>query len=220
MSLLGFNGGLMGVRRTSTSTTATGLWSQNEQSVAKRAQVWPNSGGIDQLQFLYTTTLSFGFTNPYPTWTSVPELRDGTIDNFDIGMVNGNMGWPGTITLDLFGVYLVDRVLIGTGGGANNGGWSGWHPGAFRVESSINGTDFTIENNNYWMSGYSDPAFQGSGGQPDPGIYAIPLSSAPLARYIKLVPNPGQGYVWVSEFTALSPGQQDPYAGIKTPYWP
>lgn len=41
--MIGFNGGLIGVRRTSTSTTATGLWSQNEQSVAKRAGAWPIS---------------------------------------------------------------------------------------------------------------------------------------------------------------------------------
>ena len=44
--MLGFNGGLMGVRRTPTTSAATGLWFQNEQSVAQRAAVWPISGGI------------------------------------------------------------------------------------------------------------------------------------------------------------------------------
>ena len=39
--MLGFNGGLMGVRRTPTTGTASGLWFQNEQSVAKRAEIWP-----------------------------------------------------------------------------------------------------------------------------------------------------------------------------------
>jgi hypothetical protein len=39
--MLGFNGGLMGVRRTPTTGTASGLWFQNEQSVAKRAGIWP-----------------------------------------------------------------------------------------------------------------------------------------------------------------------------------
>lgn len=39
--MLGFNGGLMGVRRTSTVGAASGLWFQNEQSVAKRAAIWP-----------------------------------------------------------------------------------------------------------------------------------------------------------------------------------
>jgi hypothetical protein len=43
--MLGFNGGLMGVRRTPTTGTATGLWFQNEQSVAKRAGIWPLTDG-------------------------------------------------------------------------------------------------------------------------------------------------------------------------------
>jgi len=43
--MLGFNGGLMGVRRTPTGSAASGLWFQNEQSVAKRAAIWPVTGG-------------------------------------------------------------------------------------------------------------------------------------------------------------------------------
>jgi hypothetical protein len=42
--MLGFNGGLMGVRRTPTAGAASGLWFQNEQSVAKRAAIWPSTG--------------------------------------------------------------------------------------------------------------------------------------------------------------------------------
>ena len=42
--MLGFNGGLMGVRRTPTGSAASGLWFQNEQSVAKRAAIWPSTG--------------------------------------------------------------------------------------------------------------------------------------------------------------------------------
>jgi len=42
--MLGFNGGLMGVRRTPTVEAASGLWFQNEQSVAKRAAIWPTLG--------------------------------------------------------------------------------------------------------------------------------------------------------------------------------
>jgi hypothetical protein len=43
--MLGFNGGLMGVQRTPTQGVASGLWFQNEQSVAKRAAIWPVAGG-------------------------------------------------------------------------------------------------------------------------------------------------------------------------------
>jgi hypothetical protein len=42
--MLGFNGGLMGVRRTATTGAASGLWFQNEQSVARRAGIWPLVG--------------------------------------------------------------------------------------------------------------------------------------------------------------------------------
>jgi hypothetical protein len=42
--MLGFNGGLLGVRRVPTAGAAPGLWFQNEQSVAKRAAIWPSTG--------------------------------------------------------------------------------------------------------------------------------------------------------------------------------
>jgi hypothetical protein len=41
--MLGFNGGLMGVRRVPATGAASGLWFQNEQSVAKRAAIWPST---------------------------------------------------------------------------------------------------------------------------------------------------------------------------------
>ena len=44
--MLGFNGGLLGVRKVPATGAASGLWFQNEQSVAKRAGIWPTSGGI------------------------------------------------------------------------------------------------------------------------------------------------------------------------------
>ena len=42
--MLGFNGGLMGAQRTPTAGAASGLWFQNEQSVARRAAIWPSDG--------------------------------------------------------------------------------------------------------------------------------------------------------------------------------
>lgn len=42
--MIGFNGGLLGVRRESSVTAAPGLWFQNEQSIAKRAGIWPVNG--------------------------------------------------------------------------------------------------------------------------------------------------------------------------------
>jgi hypothetical protein len=45
--MLGFNGGLMGVSRTPTTSSASGLWFQNEQSVAQRAAIWPSVQATD-----------------------------------------------------------------------------------------------------------------------------------------------------------------------------
>ena len=45
--MLGFNGGLMGVRKVPATGSASGLWFQNEQSVAKRAGIWPTTGDPD-----------------------------------------------------------------------------------------------------------------------------------------------------------------------------
>lgn len=39
--MLGFNGGLLGVRKVPTFSSASGSWSQNEQSLAKLADIWP-----------------------------------------------------------------------------------------------------------------------------------------------------------------------------------
>lgn len=42
--MLGFNGGLEGVRRVPSIGGASGLWFPNEQSVAQRALIWPSAG--------------------------------------------------------------------------------------------------------------------------------------------------------------------------------
>ena len=39
--MLGFNGGLIGKTRTTTLLAATGVWTPNEQSIAKRDNIWP-----------------------------------------------------------------------------------------------------------------------------------------------------------------------------------
>lgn len=41
--MLGLNSGLLGVRRVPTASVASGVWSPNEQSLAKRAAIWPTS---------------------------------------------------------------------------------------------------------------------------------------------------------------------------------
>lgn len=45
--MIGFNGGLLGVRKVPTTGSASGLWVPNEQSVAKRAGIWPSTPATD-----------------------------------------------------------------------------------------------------------------------------------------------------------------------------
>ena len=40
--MIGLNGGLIGVRRVPSTSLAPGVWTQDEQSVAKRAGIWPS----------------------------------------------------------------------------------------------------------------------------------------------------------------------------------
>lgn len=42
--MIGLNSGLLGVRRDPTSLSASGLWAPNEQSLARRAGLWPIPG--------------------------------------------------------------------------------------------------------------------------------------------------------------------------------
>lgn len=42
--MIGLNSGLLGVRRVPTVDSASGLWVPNEQSLAKRAAIWPTTG--------------------------------------------------------------------------------------------------------------------------------------------------------------------------------
>ena len=68
--MLGFNGGLMGVRRTPTNNAASGLWFQNEQSVAQRADIWPTSGNIAGLN----PALWYDFADEATVTTSGTEI--------------------------------------------------------------------------------------------------------------------------------------------------
>jgi hypothetical protein len=88
--MLGFNGGLMGVRRTPTTGAASGLWSQNEQSVAKRAVIWPISGG--------QVTRYVRFANFANT-----SLNSDTLDLAEIRFFNGDTVYTGITCTTSFG---------------------------------------------------------------------------------------------------------------------
>jgi hypothetical protein len=81
--MLGFNGGLMGVRRTPTTGTASGLWFQNEQSVAKRANLWPLNNPIEAL----SPTLWYDFADTTTVTTSsgqITQVNDKGSQGFNL----------------------------------------------------------------------------------------------------------------------------------------
>lgn len=49
--MIGKNGGLLGVRRVPSTGSASGLWTPNEQSLAKRAGIWPPSPVVQDPDF-------------------------------------------------------------------------------------------------------------------------------------------------------------------------
>jgi hypothetical protein len=96
--MLGFNGGLMGVRRTPTTGTASGLWFQNEQSVAKRANVWPFSQSADPYFSDVSLLLHMDGSNGSTTFTdssagarTVTHWGNSTISDAVIKFGNGSL---------------------------------------------------------------------------------------------------------------------------------
>jgi hypothetical protein len=81
--MLGFNGGLMGVQRTPTQGVASGLWFQNEQSVAKRANLWPGGNPILAL----SPTLWYDFADTTTVTTSsgqITQVNDKGSQGFNL----------------------------------------------------------------------------------------------------------------------------------------
>lgn len=67
--MLGFNGGLLGVRRVPTTGSASGLWFQNEQSVARRAGIWPIGSNDDPYWSNVSLLLHMDGSNGSTTFT-------------------------------------------------------------------------------------------------------------------------------------------------------
>jgi hypothetical protein len=140
--MLGFNGGLMGVRRTPTGSAASGLWFQNEQSVARRADIWPSVLLPNQARYfrlasfantaLDSNALDFGEIEVYDgntkhtgitctsniTWSGGQDsfLTDGITSTSARAYI---VGWSSiqstaTITLDLGTTKTVTHIKIFT----------------------------------------------------------------------------------------------------------
>jgi hypothetical protein len=103
--MMGFNGGLMGVRRTPTTGAASGLWFQNEQSVAKRASIWPTTG--DEYWANVSLLLHMDGSNGSTTFTdsSANNFTISVFGNAQVSTTDPKFG-TGALTLDGSGDYL------------------------------------------------------------------------------------------------------------------
>lgn len=137
--MLGFNGGLLGVRKVPTTGSASGLWFQNEQSVAQRAGIWPVVASNTARYFrlanfadtaLDSNTIDFGEIEVYNgdtkhtgiTCTSNISWESGNDSNLVDGITNtstrsyiqtwSSIRTTATITLDLGSVKTVTHIKI------------------------------------------------------------------------------------------------------------
>jgi len=179
--MLGFNGGLMGVRRVPATGATSGLWFQNEQSVAKRADIWPSTGRIG--------TYSQRSVYPGTTAASVAIMTDGSFTNTGAateGLASGNDNW---IKIDYAAAFTIGSVTVGTATNSIPGGFDKSYTEGCNVQTS---TDDTT-----WTTLFTIPSL------PANGIYTYTAPSdftAVSARYIRL--RRDGGYVAASEFYA------------------
>lgn len=190
--MLGLNSGLLGVRRVPATGSASGLWVPNEQSLAKRAGIWPLVGGVDINAITYSQSSVLGGAATNAAMTDGLQTGDQT------GTNAGNNGTP-WIKMNLQNLCTIDRVVIGN---ASNsvppGGWSSAYTNDLDLQYSTDDTNWTTIVNTGDKSAYSF-------------LYTISFAAV-SAQYVRLVNNSPtvSKYIAVTEFYALSPGQASP----------
>jgi hypothetical protein len=142
--MLGFNGGLLGVRKVPTTGAAQGMWSPNEQSVARRAAIWPVTGGdlsfanVSLLLHMDGSNGSTTFTDSGPNARPVTTagnvqistaqskfggasaLFDGSGDILSV-LDYADMEMTADFTIECFAYPTVttDKIIAGHGGAGN-----------------------------------------------------------------------------------------------------
>lgn len=175
--MLGFNGGLMGVRRRlALGNSNSGLWFQNEQSVAKRAGIWVLPIGS------YSQSSVYGST----TAVSAAIMTDGSFTNTGSATNAGANEW---IKIDYGSAISINSVIIGTATNNIPGGWNKSYTENKLVQTS--------DNDSTWTTLFNTGTFAAE------GIYTFSAPSnftSVTARYIRLY---ATSYVAVSEFYAI-----------------
>lgn len=175
--MLGFNGGLIGVRRASNYLKASGIWTSNEQIVARRGGFWPIAPGV------------YSQSSQYPGTTAVSAaiMTDGLVTNTGVA-TNNNIG-DNWVKIDYQSPILISSVIIGTATSSIPGGWNKSYTEGRNVQTS--------NDDSTWTTLFNTGSFASN------GIYtfAAPTSFAAVnARYIRIAV---VGYVAISEFYVL-----------------
>jgi len=162
--MIGFNSGLLGVRRVPTTGTATGVWVPNEQVLAKRAAIWPAAPASNEARYfrlavfadtaLDFNTLDFGEIEVYDgdtkhtgitctsniTWESGQNsfLVDGITSTSTRSYIQtwSSIRSTATITLDLGSTKTVSHIKIFCLYGASR------FPESFDLQSSADNTSY------------------------------------------------------------------------------
>ena len=188
--MLGFNGGLLGLRKVPTTGSASGLWFQNEQSVAKRAGIWPAvTVGVLVGSIAYSQSSVYSGTSAATNGPMTDGLQTGTQTATSVGTGQ----W---IKMDLGQAYEVDRVVIGNASGsAPPGGFSSAYTSNLDLQYSLDDSSWTTIVNTGNRNGFSF-------------LYTLSFSAV-SARYIRLT-TISATYIALTEFYALAPGQTYP----------
>ena len=164
MAMLGVNGGLIGVRRVPALDAATGIWTPNEQALAKRAAIWPSADVFTYRYFrfanfastsLNSDSIDFGEIELYNNDTKHTGVTCTTSFSFESGnasmLVDGITGtatraylqnWStvrssATISFDLGSAKTLTHIKI----------FSLYDqprfPASFELQGSTNGTDYS-----------------------------------------------------------------------------
>ena len=186
-------GGLMGLRRVPSSVSASGVWDSDEQSLAKRAGIWPNTpiNAVPVESITYSQSTVYGSTSA----ATVTNMTDGLLTGDQTAT---NISGFEFIKMDLGALCNVNRVVIGTASASHPPG--GWH------QSYTNDCDlhYSTDNSN-WTFIVNTGELQ-TPQMEAPKLHTVSFSTV-QARYIRISKN---SYIALTEFYALSPGQTFP----------
>jgi hypothetical protein len=175
--MLGFNGGLMGVRRVPTGGAASGLWFQNEQSVAKRAGLWIRPLGTYSQSSLFSGA----------TAASRANMTNGSFTGTATATDVSTGGASAFVKIDYGEEVYITTVTVGTATSNIPGGWNKIYTENCLVETSNDDSTWTTLFNTGAFATEGIFTFYGS-------VNFTPVN----ARYVRIAK--ADAYVAVSEF--------------------